>query len=79
VSFSDSYYDVQQALVALKNSPIVAKHSPQDLKSYVYGDQIGTTSLTFINSQIQPAQTPKIYNTLNDVKQALEPAGRLRE
>ena len=72
VSFSDSYYDVQQALVALKTSPIVAKHSPQDLKTYVYGDQIGTTSLTFINSAIQPTQTPKIYNTLNDVKQALQ-------
>ncbi|HEX6525116.1 MAG TPA: ABC transporter substrate-binding protein [Streptosporangiaceae bacterium] len=72
VSFSDSYYDVQQALVALKTSPIVTKHSAQDLKTYVYGDQIGTTSLTFINSNIQPTQTPKIYNTLNDVKQALQ-------
>jgi polar amino acid transport system substrate-binding protein len=72
VSFSDSYYDVQQSLVALKNSPIVSKHTPADLKTYVYGDQIGTTSLSFINSQIQPTQTPKIFNTLNDVKQALQ-------
>src|SRR2546421_726092 len=52
VTFSDSYYDVQQALVALKDSPIVTKHSPADLKTYVYGDQVGTTSLQFINSQI---------------------------
>ena len=72
VTFSDSYYDVQQALVALKNSPIVAKHSPADLKTYVYGDQVGTTSLQFINSQIQPTQTPKVFETLNDVKQALQ-------
>jgi polar amino acid transport system substrate-binding protein len=72
VTFSDSYYDVQQALVALKNSPIVAKHSPADLKSYVFGDQVGTTSLQFINSQIQPSQTPKVFETLNDVKQALQ-------
>ena len=72
VTFSDSYYDVQQALVALKNSPIVAKHSPADLKTYVFGDQVGTTSLQFINSQIQPAQTPKVFETLNDVKQALQ-------
>ncbi|HZR51739.1 MAG TPA: ABC transporter substrate-binding protein [Streptosporangiaceae bacterium] len=71
VAFSDSYYDVQQALVALKNSPIVTKHDPATLKTYVYGDQVGTTSLTFINSEIQPAQTPKVYDTLNDVKQAL--------
>ena len=34
VTFSDSYYDVQQALVALKSSPIVTKHSPADLKIY---------------------------------------------
>ena len=72
VTFSDSYYDVQQALVALKNSPIVAKHSPADLKTYIYGDQVGTTSLQFINSQIQPTQTPKVFETLNDVKQALQ-------
>jgi polar amino acid transport system substrate-binding protein len=71
VTFSDSYYNVQQALVALKGSPIVTKHSPADLKTYVFGDQVGTTSLQFINSQIQPAKTPKVFETLNDVKQAL--------
>jgi polar amino acid transport system substrate-binding protein len=72
VTFSNSYYDVQQALVALKGTPIVTKHAPSDLKSYVFGDQVGTTSLAFINSQIQPTQTPKVYETLNDVKQALQ-------
>jgi polar amino acid transport system substrate-binding protein len=72
VSFSDSYYDVQQALVALKGTPIVAKHSPADLKSYVFGDQVGTTSLAFITSKIQPTARPKVFQTLNDVKQALQ-------
>ncbi|HEY2505289.1 MAG TPA: ABC transporter substrate-binding protein [Streptosporangiaceae bacterium] len=72
VSFSSSYYDVQQSLVALKDSPIVSKHSPADLKTYVYGDQIGTTSLAFINSSIQPTAQPKVFSTLNDVKQALQ-------
>jgi polar amino acid transport system substrate-binding protein len=71
VSFSDSYYDVQQSLVALKGSPIVTRHSAADLKGYVFGDQIGTTSLAFINDSIQPTQTPKVFNTLNDVAQAL--------
>ena len=72
VTFSNSYYDVQQALVALKGTPITTKHTPADLKSYVFGDQVGTTSLAFINSAIQPTQTPKVYETLNDVKQALQ-------
>ena len=72
VTFSNSYYPVQQALVALKTSPIVTKHTPAELKTYVYGDQVGTTSLAFINSQIQPTQTPKVFESLNDVKQALQ-------
>jgi polar amino acid transport system substrate-binding protein len=71
VSFSDSYYDVQQALVALKGSPIATKHTPAELKTYVYGDQIGTTSLQFITSKIEPTATPKVYQTLNVVKDVL--------
>jgi polar amino acid transport system substrate-binding protein len=72
VTFSASYYDVQQALVALKNSAIATKHSPANLKTYVYGDQVGTTSLAFITSEIQPTAQPKVFQTLNDVKQALQ-------
>ena len=72
VSFSSSYYDVQQAIVALKGSPIATKHSPAQLKTYVYGDQIGTTSLAFITGSIQPTSQPKVFSTLNDVKQALQ-------
>ena len=72
VTFSISYYAVQQALVAFKSSPIVARHTPAELKTYVYGDQIGTTSLAFINGSIQPTQTPKVFETLNNVKSALQ-------
>jgi polar amino acid transport system substrate-binding protein len=72
VTFSNSYYDVQQSLVALKGTPIVTRHTPADLKNYVFGDQIGTTSLAFITSQIQPTHQPKVFQTLNDVKQALQ-------
>jgi polar amino acid transport system substrate-binding protein len=72
VTFSASYYDVQQALVALKNTPIATKHSPADLKTYIYGDQVGTTSLAFITTQIQPTARPKVFQTLNDVKSALQ-------
>ena len=72
VSFSASYYDVNQALVAVKSSPIVTKHTPAELKSYIYGDQVGTTSLAFITSQIQPTSQPKVFQTLNDVKSALQ-------
>ena len=72
VTFSNSYYDVTQSLVALKNTPIVTHHTPAELKTYVYGDQVGTTSLAFITSQIQPTTQPKVFQTLNDVKSALQ-------
>jgi polar amino acid transport system substrate-binding protein len=72
VTFSISYYNVTQALVAMKGTPIVTKHTPAELKKYVFGDQIGTTSLQYINSEIQPDSTPKVYGTLNVVASALQ-------
>jgi polar amino acid transport system substrate-binding protein len=33
---------------------------------------VGTTSLAFITSQIQPTAQPKVFRTLNDVKSALQ-------
>ncbi len=72
VTFSNSYYDVTQALVVMKGSPIVTKHTPAELKTYIYGDQVGTTSLQFINTEIQPNSTPKVYQTLNVVASALQ-------
>jgi polar amino acid transport system substrate-binding protein len=72
VTFSNSYYDVQQAIVALKGSPIVTQHTPADLKKYLYGDQVGTTGLTYITNNIQPTQQPRVFDTLSEVSAALE-------
>jgi len=72
VTFSTSYYDVQQAIVALKGSPIVTQHTPADLKKYLYGDQVGTTGLTYITNKIQPTQQPRVFDTLSQVSAALE-------
>jgi polar amino acid transport system substrate-binding protein len=72
VTFSNSYYPVQQSIVALKGSPIVTKHSAAQLKTYHYGDQIGTTGLTFITNNIQPTAQPKVFNTLALAASALE-------
>jgi polar amino acid transport system substrate-binding protein len=72
VTFSNSYYDVQQAIVALKGSPIVTQHTAADLKKYLYGDQVGTTGLTYITNDIQPTQQPKVFDTLSEVSAALE-------
>jgi polar amino acid transport system substrate-binding protein len=72
VTFSRSYYDTTQSIVALKGSPITKAHSPADLKTYLYGDQIGTTGLTYIDDHIEPTKTPRVYNTLDEAVTALE-------
>jgi polar amino acid transport system substrate-binding protein len=71
VTFSSSYYDVQQSIVALKGTPIVTRHTAAQLKSYLYGDQIGTTGLTFITTKIQPTSQPKVFDTLAEAAAAL--------
>src|SRR6516225_845296 len=72
VTFSNSYYPVQQAIVALKFTPLVTPHSPADLKKYLYGDQVGTTGLTYITNHIQPTAQPRVFDTLSEVSAALE-------
>ncbi|HEY2599359.1 MAG TPA: ABC transporter substrate-binding protein [Candidatus Dormibacteraeota bacterium] len=72
VTFSKSYFDVNQAVVALKTNPIVNAHGPSDLATYRYGDQVGTTGLAYIQTQIKPTQTPRVYNTLDDAVSALK-------
>jgi polar amino acid transport system substrate-binding protein len=72
VDFSDSYYDVNQSVVALKSNAISKATSLADLKQYKLGTQIGTTSYDYITSSIQPSQQPQAYTTLNDAIHALQ-------
>ncbi len=72
VTFSKSYYDVQQSIVALKGSKIAKDHSPSQLKSYLYGDQIGTTGLAYINNYIKPTRPARVYSTLDQAVLALQ-------
>ena len=73
VTFSTSYYDVQQSIVALKTDAIVKKHTPKELKSYLYGDQIGTTGLAYINNNIKPTKPARaILDSLDAAVLALQ-------
>ena len=71
VDFSDSYYEVNQALVALADTPITEASSAGDLAQYHLGAQVGTTSLAYIQDNIQPDAEPRVYDTSNDVVAAL--------
>ena len=72
VTFSESYYDVTQSIVTLKNSVVTKKHTPEELKTYLYGDQIGTTGLAYIYDHIHPTQQTRVYSTLDTAVSALE-------
>ena len=71
VDFSDSYYEVNQALVANKGTPIANAKSIDDLKEYKLGAQIGTTSLGYIQDTIEPSGDARVYDTSNDAVAAL--------
>ena len=72
VDFSDSYYDVNQALVAMDGTPITNAKTRDDLKQYKLGAQLGTTSYTYITDTISPDQDASVYDTNNDVISALK-------
>jgi polar amino acid transport system substrate-binding protein len=65
VDFSDSYYDVNQSVVALNNSKIANASSLADLKDAKLGAPVGTTSYDYITENIQPSQQPQVYDTLD--------------
>lgn len=76
VDFSLPYYRANQAVVALKGTPITTATSLADLKKYKLGTQVGTTSYDFITGTIQPSQQPSAFNTTNDAIHALQ-AGQI--
>jgi polar amino acid transport system substrate-binding protein len=71
VDFSESYYDVEQAIVGLESNPIANARSVDHLKDRKLGAQIGTTSLEAINETIEPTNEPSVYDTNNDAISAL--------
>lgn len=71
VDFSESYYDVNQAVVGVKGSPITSATSIADLKDLSLAAPIGTTSYDFIVNTIQPNTEAGAYNSLSDSVAAL--------
>jgi polar amino acid transport system substrate-binding protein len=72
VDFSESYYDVNQALVSVKGSDIEGATTLAELQSAKLGAPLGTTSFDYIEQNIQPSEEPAVYNDLNGAVQALK-------
>jgi polar amino acid transport system substrate-binding protein len=72
VTFSKSYYDVNQAVVVLKGTKIASVHDIAGLRPFKLGAQIGTTSYDFITSTIKPTTQPAAYPQNAGAVQALK-------
>jgi polar amino acid transport system substrate-binding protein len=72
VDFSAPYYTANQAVVALKDSDAASAESLEELQDAKLGVQIGTTSLEAAEAAIEPSSRPEVFNTSNDVVQALK-------
>jgi len=71
VDFSDGYFQNNQGLLAPGGTPITEASTLSELKDHTLGAQVGTTSLSFINTKIQPANQVQVFDTTNDLKSAL--------
>ena len=72
VDFSDSYYDVNQALVVVKGTKIASATSIAALKPYKFGGQLGTTSYDYIVDNIKPSKQPAVFDTNDAAVAALK-------
>jgi polar amino acid transport system substrate-binding protein len=72
VDFSESYYDVNQALVVVKGTPIASATSVAALKPYKFGAQLGTTSYDYIVKNIKPSKKPGVFDTNDAAVAALK-------
>jgi polar amino acid transport system substrate-binding protein len=72
VDFSSGYYDVRQAVITYKGSPIDGTTSVADLKDAKLGAQVGTTSYIAVKEQIKPDQTIAVFDTNDLAVQALK-------
>src|SRR3954452_7213717 len=72
VDFSDSYYNVNQAVVGKKGTKIAQAKSSADLQSSKLGAQLGTTSYQYIKEFIKPSQQPSVFDTNDAAVAALK-------
>ncbi|MFJ4949203.1 ABC transporter substrate-binding protein [Streptomyces sp. NPDC088760] len=72
VDFSSGYYDVRQAVIALKDSKAAEATSIADLKKLKLGAQVGTTSLDYISDVVKPARQAAVYAKNDQAKSALK-------
>ncbi|MEU7097563.1 ABC transporter substrate-binding protein [Streptomyces longwoodensis] len=71
VDFSSGYYDVRQAVIALKGTKAARAKNIADLKGLKLGAQVGTTSLDYIDDVVRPTHQAAVYAKNDQAKSAL--------
>jgi polar amino acid transport system substrate-binding protein len=72
VTFSSSYYDVNQSIVVVKGTKIAGIRSKAGLKDFKLGAQLGTTSYQFIVDKLKPSSKPAVFPSNAAAVQALK-------
>lgn len=72
VTFTDPYFDSNQAVLALQSNAITGATSIADLKSYRLGAAANTTSFDFLEHTIAPTAEPLNFPDNTATRQALE-------
>lgn len=72
VDFSSGYYDVRQAVIALKDGKAARATRIADLKGLKLGAQVGTTSLGYISDVVKPSQQAAAYSKNDEAVSALK-------
>lgn len=72
VDFSSGYYDVRQAVIALKGTKAAKATGLADLADLKLGAQVGTTSLDYINDVVRPKREAAVYAKNDQAKSALK-------
>ena len=72
VTFSEPYFDSNQAVIALSANEITGAASIEDLKQYRLGAAANTTSFTFLEDTIAPDVEPQVFNDNAGTLQALK-------
>ncbi len=72
VDFSSPYYAASQAVVSIKGGAADGVDSIEGLKDLTLGAMAGSTSATTIEEAVQPNVEPRLYNSNEDARAALE-------
>ncbi|MCP3987829.1 MAG: amino acid ABC transporter substrate-binding protein [Actinomycetia bacterium] len=72
VDFSTGYYEVEQAIIGSSDSPAASATSIEELKGLRLGAAIGTTSLDYIDSVIEPDEPALVFDDNAAAKAAFD-------